>query len=150
MKTLVALVLLLLSVFDLWNPVLAVSHVKGSAKCFNVDPGKARKIGPDRVIESTGLLAETYDTNGDGKPDLMTMSHVQDTLDSNQATVKHSSKPVFYLVDHNLDGLPDAIYIDKVGQGRCQDIVLYEDLTRPHDAGVNFSQPSETSKGRSI
>lgn len=115
-------------------------HQANYSKCFQ--GSKAMKVGADRVVDSNGLLLEEYDTNGDGKPDLATLSHIEGN--------GHKKHPLFYIVDRDFDDVPDFIYIDKKGDGRCRDIVLYEDLTIPHDTGLNFKEQTQTQKGRAI
>jgi hypothetical protein len=91
-----------------------------------------------------GLVVESYDTDKDGKADLVTLSH--DVIGSND----HRPFPLFYLLDLDKDEQPDAIYVDREGNGFCSDIVLYEDLSMPHDAGLEFKEDTQTKKGRAI
>ena len=102
---------------------------KAEAACLQL----GKQLGIDASLEN-GLLAREYDTNGDGKLDIMTLAHGPNT-------------PVlFYIVDENKDDQPDKVYIDR--DGNC-DLVLYQDLTIPHDTGLNFQHPLE-AQGRDI
>ena len=94
-------------------------------KCFNL---KTAKKVSEAIIDSNGRLLERYDTNGDGKTDFATLSHVLSTDD--KVTV-HDKRPVFFLMKD-----AEKVYIDKVGDGQCKSIVLYHDESIPHDKGV--------------
>lgn len=98
---------------------------------------KADKVG-ESVIEN-GMLAEAYDTDGDGKIDLETLSVVMGTDDKG---LTHKSFPVFYWIDRNGDGKVDYVYIDKYGDGFCESIVLYSDLSKEQrpDTGKGIAQ----------
>jgi hypothetical protein len=102
---------------------------KAYAECLKL----GQKIGVDEVLEN-GLLGKSYDNNGDGKLDVLTLSHSEESM------------PLFYIVDENKDGEPDKVFIDRFGD--CA-LVLYQDLTIPHDTGLNFQHPLET-QGREI
>lgn len=94
----------------------------------------------NEIVLPNDLYAEFYDTNGDGKPDIQTLSAIHDKKLVNGAVViEHAKFPTFYVVD--LDGETDEkgnqhaelIYIDKgnAGLGVCSDVVLYMDLREP-------------------
>lgn len=75
-----------------------------------------------------GLVFREYDLNGDGHADFMTarqidaMSHsLPDTI-----TAGIRTPPLFYWIDLNSDSRYDQVWIDRGGQGRCDDIALYE------------------------
>lgn len=91
-----------------------------------------KKMNVPEMLEN-GLEAQPYDTNRDGKVDMVTLSHPGD-------------KPLFYIVDADHNGSPDAIYIDQ--NGDCN-LRLYQDLTVPHDTGLNFQHPID-QMGREI
>lgn len=103
---------------------------------------KAKKVRQvyDKTLQN-GLYAEAYDTNGDGKPDVIAWSTVYGveklTKGKGKGGVKvlHAPFPTFYLVDIDFDGLVDKIYVDTHGEGNCSDIVLYEDLNKPGEHG---------------
>lgn len=78
---------------------------------------------------SNGLLAEKYDTNGDGKFDVVALSSMTGTAPAGGGAVPHQDFPTFYIVDLDHDGQPDHVYVDVNGDGRCESIQLYEDLT---------------------
>lgn len=88
---------------------------------------------------TTEYIAQEYDRNKDGLTDLISLSH------------RLGEKPVYYLVDQNQDGFWDIAFIDKVGLGNPADIVLYEDLTKPHELGfVNPDLPTSLHLGGKI
>lgn len=121
---------------------IVAAHSDAIVKCEqNIKYSQAVKVGEDLIVDSTGLYAEHYDTNGDGKFDIVALSQ------TDLADKGHRRNPVFWIVDLDLDGAPDAIYIDKVGKGRCEDIVLYEDLNAPTS---NFDLPQDIDKGRKL
>lgn len=95
--------------------------------CPALEQKKVAKMDNGQLL-SNGMYAEAYDSDGDGVVDIVTLSHMVGD--------KHDTHPVFYMVDLDKDGQPDQVFIDKVGKGKCSDIVLYEDLTIPHDKGV--------------
>lgn len=102
---------------------LAEGHSEAIVQCKgNILYKEAKKVDQDALLSSNGLYAEHYDTNGDGKFDVLTLSYT-DLSDK-----QHNAYPVFWIVDLDFDGEPDAVYIDKKGLGKCSDIVLYEDL----------------------
>ena len=76
---------------------------------------------------SVGLLFREYDLNGDGLVDFMTARHVEMTLAEESHAV--DPRPMFYWVDVDGDDRYDQVWVDRGGQGRCDDIVLYEGTT---------------------
>ena len=125
-----------------WSVQPAFGHSDAIVQCKgNIKYSKAEKIGLDAIIEGTGLYAEHYDTNGDGKWDVIALSH------TDLGTKGHRTNPVFWLVDSDYDGIPDALYIDKQGLGNCKDIVLYEDLNAPT---MNIQTLDEIDRGRTL
>lgn len=134
-------VLVLQSVL-IWQIEPAFGHSKAIVQCKgNIKYSKAVKVKPDAIVVGTGLYAEHYDTNDDGEFDVVTLSHTELGVNN------HRSNPVFWIVDLDFDGTPDAIYIDKQGLGKCEDIVLYEDLNLA--AGVEEDRNS-IDKGRKL
>ena len=102
---------------------MAFGHSDAIVKCKgNIKYSTAVKVHEDLLFSSNGLYAEYYDTNGDGKYDVITLSS------TNLTNTTHRVNPVFWIVDTDFDGTPDAVYIDKKGLGKCPDIVLYQDL----------------------
>ena len=126
---------LLLSLVLFLVPVISEGHSKAITQCKgNIIYKQATPVGKPYVLESNGLVAEEYDTNGDKKADVIALSH-QD------GATGHKENPVFWAVDLDFDGIPDAIYVDKKGLGKCTDIVLYEDLTTP--SGITSIDPKK-------
>lgn len=97
------------------NRNLTVAHVK---KVF------------EQIDASNGLLSEGYDRNDDGKADIIAQSSIIGATNEEGFT-PHRANPVFWFVDIDFDGKGDKVYIDTHGEGRCEDIVLYVDLTLP-------------------
>lgn len=119
---------IMLAVLTAWFVVLCVltfshAHETQVLNCGGYE--KAQKVA-EGVIEN-GMLAEDYDTDGDGKIDLETLSTVTGTDDKG---LIHTAFPVFYWVDRNQDGKVDTVWIDRNGDGFCESIVLYADLSR--------------------
>jgi hypothetical protein len=115
---------LLCGLLAFMGPVDAEGHSREITQCKgNIVYKKAERIGKPYVVESNGLIAEDYDTNGDKRTDVIALSHPDGA--------SHKEHPVFWIVDLDFDGEPDAVYIDKYGLGKCTDIVLYQDLTKP-------------------
>ena len=69
-----------------------------------------------------GLLFREYDLDGDGRPEFMTATQ----FDAQGPTGAIHAKPLFYWIDLNADAAYDQVWIDQGGQGRCDDIVLYQ------------------------
>lgn len=108
---------------------VALAHDGEVKRCFAQDR-KVAKIGES--ILPNGLLMEQYDTNGNGKIDVVTLSTLQSTrLESGAMKYEHSVHPVFYLFDNDEDQNTDSIYVDKKGDGNCSEIVLYHDFYAP-------------------
>jgi hypothetical protein len=80
----------------------------------------------DADVESAdygvGLLFREYDLDGDGRPEFMTATQ----FDTQGSTGAIHAKPLFYWIDLNADAVYDQVWIDQGGQGRCDDIVLYQ------------------------
>jgi hypothetical protein len=119
--------------------VFGVEPVHGhllAQSCGSFDHKKVAKVAEWNY--ENGLLAESYDTDGDGKVNVTTLSHMP-----------HDAHPLFYLVDLDQDDTADQTWIDPIGEGKCSDIVLYEDHNMPHDTGLEFSVES-LNQGRDI
>jgi hypothetical protein len=80
----------------------------------------------DADVESAdygvGLIFREYDLDGDGRPEFMTATQ----FDAQGLTSAIQAKPLFYWIDLNADATYDQVWIDQGGQGRCDDIVLYQ------------------------
>jgi len=105
------------------SPHLRLVHQDAIVNCKgNILYKEAVKVADDVLLDPTGFLAEHYDTNEDGKVDVVAFSTAIGTRGD------HRVNPVYWMVDLDFDGKPDAVYIDKKGLGKCTDIVLYEEL----------------------
>lgn len=137
-----------------WNVGKALGHNTSIIGCTNNIIYTEAKLLAEGMYEGPiegwqNMWGEVYDTNGDGQPDILALSHVKSkNINHSGGVIVHDPNPVFYLVDlydqagnRNPDGIPDAIYIDKRGQGICDDIVPYIDLRVPrgkdHDSRPN-------------
>lgn len=97
----------------------------------NLTVERVTKLG--EVINPNGTLSEAYDRNDDEKIDIEAISYIHSTkLENGVVILDHDAHPFLYIVDLDFDGRPDAVYVDKSGVGKCEDIVLYKDLTKPH------------------
>lgn len=87
----------------------------------------------DEHLNENGTISEAYDRNGDGKIDIEAISHILSVRKNTDSTLtfEHAPHPFMYAVDTDYDGEPDLVYVDKSGTGKCEDIVLYEDLNEP-------------------
>ena len=75
-----------------------------------------------------GLVFREYDLDGDGHADFMTARQIDAMSQSLPVTIADGiqTPPLFYWVDLNSDSRYDQVWIDRGGQGRCDDIALYE------------------------
>lgn len=80
---------------------------------------KGLKLLKEEPYGNSGLYAEGYDRNADGRVDIVVLSPVKHATD-------HADVATFYIVDLDLDGKPDVVFIDKTGLGNCDDVVPYE------------------------
>lgn len=121
-------------------PDWTAAHSREITECKgNIVYKQAKQMGPAYVVESNGLIAEEYDTNNDNRTDVIALSHPHGA--------SHSPHPVFWIVDLDHDGDADAVYIDKKGLGKCTDIVLYQDLTKPLGITINPRKPLNSDRG---
>jgi hypothetical protein len=96
--------------------------------------GIRRSIKVDERMLGNGLLREGYDTNQDGKVDVVALSSMTGMAPANGGPVPHQEFPTFYIVDLNHDGFSDHVYVDVSGDGACESLRLYEDLNaKPSD-----------------
>lgn len=126
---------LFLAMLMLGVPSWAQAHSTEIVKCGNNIKYSKAVFVEDWSLPN-GLLAEAYDTNGDGKTDVVALSAIKKTQPTQSGVrVEHNIHPIFWLVDLDLDGEPDKVFVDKKGEGLCSDIVLYKDLTEPQGIG---------------
>lgn len=109
------------------GPVLAEVHATDMADttyeaCAAIPSELAEEADVESADYGVGLLFREYDLNGDGRPEFMTATQ----FDAQKATGTIHAKPLFYWIDLNADTIYDQVWIDRGGQGRCDDIVLYQ------------------------
>jgi len=84
---------------------------------------------PTLLIERNmpqGLTAEAYDLTGDTAIDFVIYSVTMLGFDNNEFLPnQYPYKPLFYEIDVDGDNKPDALYIDKRGDGLCKDLSIY-------------------------
>lgn len=87
---------------------------------------------PEADVESAdygvGLLFREYDLDGDGRSEFMTATQ----FDAQGPTGAIQAKPLFYWIDLNADATYDQVWIDQGGEGRCEDMVLYQGPVQGH------------------
>lgn len=83
----------------------------------------------EEVINENGTVSELYDRNQDGEADIEAVSYLVAIEEHDgDVTYLHRPHPFLYIVDLDFDGNSDIVYVDKFGEGRCDDIVPYQDL----------------------
>lgn len=118
---------------------------RGGVACGKL-PAPASLPAPTiRSDAGAGLVFEEYDRNGDRLIDYAVVS-VMVQADGSQDEYTIAPFPLFYIIDYNYDGYADVSLIDTVGKGRCDDIVLYQDFTVPHEEPKD-SRPRATVRG---
>jgi len=131
-----ALLVLALFWVWLWGTLPATAHDILLLKCGQNTSGEDVTITVLGVsVLPNGLVAEQYATDPNMKLNLITYTPSIGGGDD------HKIYPLFYEVDHDGDGYPDKLYIDKKGDGTCEGIVLYEDYNTPGE----HTSPSEMS-----
>lgn len=122
------------------------AHDTEILKCDkNLKVEQVKKLGEN--INPNGTISEAYDRNGDEFVDIEAISHVNITRQETGAIViDHAEHPFLYVVDLDFDGNPDMVYVDKSGLGKCEDIVLYKDLTVPHNEDRNDGDMKQTRR----
>ena len=125
----------------LWTVVMLVATNVANAELYLADTasqsGQACAQIPTEPTEEAdsefadygaGLVFREYDLDGDGHPDFMTARQIDAMSQSLPATTIDGIQPppLFYWIDLNSDSRYDQVWIDRAGQGRCEDIALYE------------------------
>jgi len=109
----------------------AYAHDDAILKCSNnVDYKSVTKLNETLVMN--GLLDEHYSSQGNDMVDIHVLSNVTGPADKD-GFIPHQANPIFWSVDLDFDGVVDKVYIDVHGEGHCDDIILYQDLTAPRD-----------------
>lgn len=126
------------------HPAPVFGHAYEIVACRgNLVINKAQLISEEAL--ANGLYAERYDTNNDGKFDIVTLSTILSAhREGDEAVVlTHAEHPTFYMVDLDYDDFPDVLYVDKGKGGRCEDIVLYRDFNRPQTPNDQGTMPED-------
>jgi len=93
-------------------------------RCFVTD-GTAKKTGEE--LFPNGMVAEEYDRDGDGKPDMgVTSTYLGSQIDGDSIVLLHNAMPLFYHIDQDWNGTSDDVQIDVKGDGNCSGLVHYE------------------------
>lgn len=112
--------------------VSALAMPVHDTQILNCNEAVKRSVKIEEFTIQNGLLGEAYDVDGDGKPDIITLSTIAETTPTGGVgAVPHTAYPLFYVIDNDRDGRFDVVLIDKDGQGFCESIVLYQDLNGP-------------------
>ncbi len=119
---------------------LAHAHIsKDTVQCALFGPLTPKGI--PKVLQQkmlpNGLLAELYDINQDGRPDIAVYSATYGIVDiesQDPEQINHSIAPILYEIDFPpQEESPDVVYIDIHGTQVCTDLVLYQDLKNTHE-----------------
>lgn len=144
-------------VFVSWTvPGISFSHNWQILNCSrNIVYTQAELLGIER--QENGTVAEGFDTNNDGKVDVVAFSASTGAADPEGRDVSHKPVPIYYEVDTNYDGSPDRRFYmwgDKMED--CDGIreVLdfndpkapWEDPDRRGFGGVGIDPVSETER----
>jgi hypothetical protein len=99
----------------------------------------------DAKLLQNGLLAELYDINGDGQPDIAMFSPTYGVVEKTQDDIEviHGVGILYEIDFPPQDGRPDVIYIDIPGEQTCESLTLYYDLSNNRD-------PNSVPKGAMI
>jgi hypothetical protein len=89
--------------------------------CAAIPPETAEEADIESADYGVGLLFREYDLDRDGRPEFMTATQFDAPT-----TGSLQKKPLFYWIDLNADAAYDQVWIDQGGEGRCEDIVLYQ------------------------
>lgn len=114
------------------------TEIVGCSK--NIHIKEAKLVGARVQADDTGYewYVESYDTNKDGKADIIALSNI---LEMSGDHIVHGEHPLYYIVDFNGDGEPDALYIDKSGTGNCDSIELLNDLREQRPTTPDKDKP---------
>lgn len=113
----------------------ARGHTDALVACRLI-PEAARLEQVGMILHPNGLVGERYDRNRDGMVDVEVLSAVTGVRynhETGSLVVEHEPRPMLWIVDVDFDGLPDVVYNDEGGEGKCQDIKLYRDLRQQQD-----------------
>ncbi len=129
MKTIILIVVLSIAVTSAFVPGRAVAEVQANdmagstyEACGAIPIEAVEDADVEFADYGVGLIFREYDLDGDGRPEFMTATQ----FDAQGPTGSRHAKPLFYWIDLNADATYDQVWIDRGGQGRCDDIVLYQ------------------------
>lgn len=116
-------------------------HPNDMMKCIPELKGKQVSL-VSQAVHPSGLWAERYDIDGDKRPDVVTLTPITGYVynwnreDKPDLGVHHGEHPVMYQIDLNKNGRADVVYVDKGGEGKCEDIQVYEVLEGAKETGA--------------
>jgi hypothetical protein len=87
--------------------------IRSVTDCKHNIPFFDSKILEIGAYGSSGFYGVKLDSNGDSLVDVMALIR------------PHEENPLFWMVDKDLDGIVDLVYIDPYGIGTCDNISLY-------------------------
>jgi hypothetical protein len=99
---------------------LAIATPSVACEHFPQDPGTSFR----EEILRNGLYLVEFDRDGDGRPDYATLFQIIET--SWDGVITHTlPNPLFYWLDSDRSGDYNETWVDRGGNGQCQDIVRY-------------------------
>ncbi len=108
---------------------LAHGHMPPSLRACPQFANVRFQTSPPMILQSrllpNGLWAELFDANMDGAPDFATYSNTLELGVLGDDEVPHDSFPILYEIDTDGDAIPNDVWIDVYGKGRCTDLLPY-------------------------
>jgi hypothetical protein len=121
-------------------------------KCIPEIRGKQLSL-LSQAVHPSGLWTERYDTDGDKRADVIALSPITGYVynwnkeDKPDLGVDHAEHPVMYQIDLNNNGRADVTYVDKGGEGKCEDIQVYEVLEGAKGTTAPVEPPAMQHEG---
>jgi hypothetical protein len=119
--------IVMIAVTDVANAELYLPNVgtQSGQACAQMPVEPMEEADVEFADYGAGLVFREYDLDGDGHPDFMTARQI-DAMTQSLSADGIQTHPLFYWIDLNSDARYDQVWIDRAGQGRCEDIALYE------------------------
>jgi hypothetical protein len=122
-------VVVMFAVTDMANAELYLADTASQSgqACVQMPTEPMEEADSEFADYGAGLVFREYDLDGDGHPDFMTARQIDAMSQSLPATITDGiqTPPLFYWIDLNSDARYDQVWIDRGGQGKCDDIALY-------------------------